>query len=122
MTRDEQLIRAALEMAARLAFWPAEKLKASLGSNFHTACSEASEAIRTIDPAEVLAKVPAPATDAVARLVKAARERDGGAHDPDCRINRRSNPFCDCGHDDLMSALAAMEGAPSHPTAGAPNE
>ena len=49
-------------------------------------------------------------TDAVARLVEAARERDGGAHDPDCRINRRSNPFCNCGHDDLMSALAACKG------------
>ena len=57
VSRDEQLIRAALEMAV------AEV------ENDHF---EAAVSIRFIDPAEVLARLP-PAPDAVARLVEAAR-------------------------------------------------
>ena len=59
-------------------------------------------------PAEVLTGLPT-APDAVARLVETAQQRDGGSHDEDCKIGRESNPFCNCGHDDFMSALAAME-------------
>ena len=44
-----------------------------------------------------------------AALVKAARERDGGVHDSDCKINRTNNPVCNCGHDKL-SALLQSEG------------
>ena len=57
VSRDEQLIRAALEMAV------AEV------ENDHF---EAAVSIRFIDPAEVLARLP-PAPDAVARLVEALK-------------------------------------------------
>lgn len=59
MTRDEHLIRAALEMAAAIAGEVEHR-------NF--------DYLMDIDPAEVLAKVGAdPAPDAVARLVEAAQ-------------------------------------------------
>lgn len=54
--------------------------------------------------------------DIVEELVRLAKERDGGAHDPDCKIgNVWSNmPMCNCGHvalTDILSRInAIMEG------------
>ena len=156
MTRDEQLIRAALEAAATVADVKPRNGR-TLSSLHHAGIrdgrSDAARLIRALDPAEVLAKVrevettagpwaldtstgseilvkggcsviegedaryllrliaadtSTPAPDAVARLVEAARQRDGGTHDPDCKINRTSNPFCCCGHDELMAENARM--------------
>lgn len=70
MTRDEALIRAALEMAAR-------RINSD-DMRWLSRC-QVADAIRAIDPAEVLAKVgeveTTPAPDAVARLVEAHMPR-----------------------------------------------
>jgi len=46
----------------------------------------------------------------IAALIKAAKDRDGGSHDEDCRIHRkyREPVHCNCGHDDLDAALRAI--------------
>lgn len=44
------------------------------------------------------------------RLADVAEERDGGAHDPDCKIGRiwsESAGYCTCGHVEMTTALAA---------------
>ena len=45
------------------------------------------------------------------RLAEALRERDGGAHDPDCQTQlpggRDSTSICRCGHVEAQDALAA---------------
>ena len=58
--------------AAKLVDWPALKLKAQMGNDFDKGYFEALEAVRAIDPAEVLAGMP-PTHDPVARLVEAAK-------------------------------------------------
>ena len=63
MTRDEALISAALEMAAR-------RINSD-DMRWLSRC-QVADAIRAIDVDEVLARL-SPATDAVARLVEAAR-------------------------------------------------
>lgn len=92
MTRDEQLIRAALEMAAETClrmgsqWWATYKDRHSphVGDSRYEGMSDGADeihtAIRAIDPAEVLAKVGAvsavttqPSPDAVARLREALR-------------------------------------------------
>ena len=71
------------------------------------------------DRADVLTAIePAPVTLAdalhvpeVQALIEAAKDRDGGAHDPDCRILNpaRNQPHCSCGHVALKAALRAIE-------------
>ena len=50
---------------------------------------------------------------ALAGLIDAATQRDGGAHDADCRIHRphREPVHCNCGHDDLAPAILAARDA-----------
>lgn len=47
------------------------------------------------------------------RLADALDERDGGAHDEDCKIHRPAMGLfsmpCNCGHDEAREALAAWE-------------
>ena len=75
MTRDEQLIKAALDMAAMAAVTTPESRPGApreWSDGFTSGCLHSADAIRTIDPDDVLAGLP-PAPDAVARLVEAAR-------------------------------------------------
>ena len=81
MTRDEALIRAALDMAADMIEESAKDAMdaadtSDIGSIIATWLNDEADAIRAIDPAEVLAKVgeaeTTPAPDAGARLVEAA--------------------------------------------------
>ena len=81
MTRDEALIRAALAMAARLCN-PPDQSEAARLTEFAAGCRHTmirlEAAIRAIDPAEVLAKVPpAPAVpDDVAKLWQDTADND----------------------------------------------
>jgi hypothetical protein len=40
-----------------------------------------------------------------AKLRELLAERDGGTHDADCKINRPAIKRCNCGHDEVMTAL-----------------
>lgn len=39
------------------------------------------------------------------------RDRDGGSHDADCKINRGPHPFCNCGHMAVEVFLTGYKGA-----------
>lgn len=47
------------------------------------------------------------------KLVEALKQRDGGAHDEDCRIfqtwREPGAVFCNCGHDEAVAAIAEAE-------------
>ena len=45
----------------------------------------------------------------VKALMAAAIGRDGGVHDADCKSIRYINGFCNCGRDDVLAALAALQ-------------
>ena len=51
--------------------------------------------------------------EAAEKLAEAARERDGGTHDDDCKALRyaMSSGLCNCGKDALDAALSAYEEA-----------
>ena len=112
MTRDEQLIKAALDMAAETA---GAQMAPITGTPYAAGGRVFAAAIRAIDPDEVLAKavaVKSPAPDAVARLVNALEsgksfaeswiEENGGIDG--CDYQDRVS------YENICAALAACKG------------
>lgn len=104
MTRDEQLIKAALDMAAMAAVTTPESRPGApreWSDGFTSGCLHSADAIRAIDPADVLAGLP-PAPDAVARLGEAMKHLHDIINCGNCSGSRQSARLA-------LRALAAME-------------
>lgn len=106
MTRDEQLIKGALDMAAETC----EKYSYAADADGH----HFAYSIRAIDPADVLAGLSPPATDAVAVLVETARWMRDQTCEGFCRDLPSAATYdkemdIDCSGCRMRAALAAME-------------